>query len=998
MALSRLRPVPPAGSLILAGLLAATLACSGSAPPASDAEAGAADRDAPAPSTSAPRAEGPSTPPPGPAPAGLELLGVVSFPTGFTVGGFEVGGLSGLSCEPATGRCWSISDDRGQSGPPRFFTLAVDLADGSLDPDDVRFTGAVPLSREDGSPFPEGGLDPEGIARDAAGDLWISSEGNAKEGVAPWVRRFSADGSQMAELTLPSGFLPEADVRGVRYNLALECLTLTPDGRHLWTGVENALVQDGPAADLGVSSPSRLLRFDLEAGSPDRQLLYWVDPVDAHRPSVGDFRVSGLVELLALPDGDLLSLERAYVQGLGNRIRLYRLDPESADDLQLLDPDAAGIDPSGPAPVRKRLLADLAQHGIEPDNVEGLSFGPPHPDGRATLLLVSDNNFNPLQETQVIAFALELDALTEPEADPIVGATIAEIQGAGHRSPLEGRRVAEVEGIVTGVVDTPRDAGFWLQSAEDDGDPATSEALFVATGYRAPGVVPGHRVRVAGRVEEHGSEGELPQTRIRMPWIQQVLAEGQPLPEAVSLGGDGRRPPLVNFDDDGLELFEPDTDALDFWESLEGMRVAAHDPVVVGPTMAWGELVVALDGADSANRTARGGLLLTAADAHPERLVVGGGPARIEREAAVGQRFPGGITGILDQGRGGYRLRPDEPLPTPAGEGPAPDSTPLARTPGHLTVATYNLYNLAGSDAEEEFEGHARVIVDHLGSPEMIGLQEVQDANGPVDDGTVDGRPTLDRLVQAIVDAGGPRYDYRQIDPVDNRDGGRPGSNIRVALLFDPASVRFVDRGAAGPDDAVEVTVGDGGPRLTLSPARLEPLHPAFTREPAVDFGGSRKPLVGEVEAGGRRLFVVVAHLASKGGDDRLFGDRQPPVARSEVQRRDQAGVIHAFVARLLLADPEAAVIVLGDLNELPFRPPLERLKEILVDPVATTVPADERYSFVYRGNSQRLDYALLSPALAAGAEADVVHVHADFPAARRASDHDPVVVRIPLP
>lgn len=981
--------------LALSGIVAAGLACA-TLPASGPRDDAAQDTVSTAPAaTAAPPTRDPA-PPPVPPPVGLELLGVLAFPTGLAVDGLEVGGLSGISCEPATGHCWAISDDRGTHGPARFVTLDVDLGDGSLDAGDVVFTGSVALTGPDGRAFPEGALDPEGIARDAAGDLWISSEGDTHQGIAPWVRRFSADGRQLEELPLPAGFLPDdTGARGVRFNEGFEPLALADGGVSLWTGTENALAQDGPEADLGIASPARLLRFDLTRRRVDRQLLYWVDAVDSHRPTAGDFRVSGLVELLALPNGGLVSMERAYVAGLGNRIRLYQLDLGAADDLEATDPEAAGVDPVAVTPVTKRLLADLAQFGIDPDNVEGASLGPLHPDGRPTLVLVSDNNFSPLQQTQVIAFALELDALGGPEPDPLFDLPVSSIQGAAHRSPVEGRRVAGVEGVVTRLRETPGDAGFWLQSRREDGDPATSEAVFVATGYRPPGVAPGQLVTVVGRVAEHGAAGELPETRITTPQVK-VLESGLPLPPAVTVGVAGRRPPLVNFDDDGLTSFEPETDGLDFWESLEGMRVVVPAARVVGPTTSWGELVVVSDDAGaSATRTAAGGLLATAGDFHPERLVVDAGRGAAGHPARVGDRFAGPLEGILVQGRGGYRLLPDGELPELEGAGPEPGRTTLVRAPGHLTVATYNLYNLAASDDAETFERHARLIVERLGSPELLGLQEVQDANGPLDDGTVDGRPTLERLVRAIVEAGGPRYDYRQIDPVDGQDGGQPGANIRVALLLDPAVVRFVDRGEAGPLTAAEVVAGSAGPRLATSPVRVGAGLPAFARDPGVGFGGSRKPLAAEIEAGGRRLFVVVAHLASKGGDDPLFGDRQPPVPRSEVQRRDQAAAIVELVAQLRIADPAAGVIVLGDLNELPFRPPVERLRSVLVDAVAATVPLEERYTFVYRGNGQQIDHVLVSPSLARGAEAAIVHGNADFPAAGRASDHDPVVVRL---
>jgi hypothetical protein len=237
------------------------------------------------------------------------------------------------------------------------------------------------------------------------------------------------------------------------------------------------------------------------------------------------------------------------------------------------------------------------------------------------------------------------------------------------------------------------------------------------------------------------------------------------------------------------------------------------------------------------------------------------------------------------------------------------------------------------------------------------------------------------------------------VDTEDGADGGAPGGNIRVAFLLDPARVTPVDRGAAGPADATAVVAGPGGPRLTLSPGRVAPGHPAFTGAGHDGWDGSRKPLALEAGFAGRPLFLVALHLASKGGDDPLFGIHQPPRRPSEEQRGEQAAAVAGFVRELLAADPDARVVVLGDLNEFPFRPPVRRLEAAGLVNLMATLPAAEAYTYVYEGNSQILDHVLASPALAAaGARAHVVHLHADQPAGRRASDHDPVVARFPGP
>ena len=101
-----------------------------------------------------------------------------------------------------------------------------------------------------------------------------ATKGIATRLIPPWVRLFGLDGQQEADLPVPLAFIPDAipQTRGVRQNLGFE--SGTTFGQYYLTGSEGALVQDGPAAGLGVPSPARLLRYDLKTGRPDRQYLY----------------------------------------------------------------------------------------------------------------------------------------------------------------------------------------------------------------------------------------------------------------------------------------------------------------------------------------------------------------------------------------------------------------------------------------------------------------------------------------------------------------------------------------------------------------------------------------------------------------------------------------------------------------------------------------------------------------------------------------------------
>lgn len=338
----------------------------------------------------------------------LEFRGEAVIPTGHAFAGTTVGGLSGIVYDRKRDVYFSLSDDPSQFDPARFYTLQVDISDGRLDPGDVGFLDVTTLKAPDGQPFAPFSLDPEGIALTKDDTLVITSEGFANRLIDPFVRVFGLDGEPLRDLPLPSYFLPAADgSRGVRLNLAFESAATPPNGRFLFSGLEGALVQDGPAATLAAGSPARLLRHNLQTGRLDRQFLYVTDPIAEPPVPAGSFAVSGLVDLLPLNNEFLLAMERSFsvgAPGTGNTIRLYRVAVPGADDIDGVESLAGLLD--SVEPVEKTLLLDLDTLGIPLDNVEGMTFGPDLPDGRRSLILVSDNNFSPFQFTQFLLFAV----------------------------------------------------------------------------------------------------------------------------------------------------------------------------------------------------------------------------------------------------------------------------------------------------------------------------------------------------------------------------------------------------------------------------------------------------------------------------------------------------------------------------------------------------------------------------------------------------------------
>jgi Endonuclease/Exonuclease/phosphatase family/PKD domain len=279
--------------------------------------------------------------------------------------------------------------------------------------------------------------------------------------------------------------------------------------------------------------------------------------------------------------------------------------------------------------------------------------------------------------------------------------------------------------------------------------------------------------------------------------------------------------------------------------------------------------------------------------------------------------------------------------------------------------------------------------VHNLRSPKIVTLEEVQDNNGETDNGVTSSDTTLNTLVAAIESAGGPHYDYTYIEPVNDQDGGAPGGNIRIAFLYDRAAgVSLVPGTKGGSTQAESITTdATGAPHLALNPGRIDPTNSAWT--------SSRKPLAAEFDYRGQTFFVIGNHFNSKGGDDPLMGRFQPPVRSSEVQRHQQAQIVHDFVGSILADDPNAKIVVLGDLNDFQFSDTVHILEggatPILSDMI-DTLPQNEQYSYEFEGNAQVLDHILVSSGVSHPAF-DVVHINAEF--SDQLSDHDPSVLRV---
>ncbi|HSJ37752.1 MAG TPA: DUF6359 domain-containing protein, partial [Planococcus sp. (in: firmicutes)] len=560
---------------------------------------------------------------------------------------------------------------------------------------------------------------------------------------------------------------------------------------------------------------------------------------------------------------------------------------------------------------------------------------------------------------------------------------IRDIQSGGHFTDYEGATVNEITGVITHFYNG---ANFVIQDPDDDGDWTTSEAIMVNRSSASASFKVGDVVTVAGTVEEHFYNGysdmranDLPLTRIRST---EVVKNGTAeLPEPIVIGEDVF-PPTQVIDSDGLTIFNPEEDGIDFWESLEWMRISVADAQIVGPQK-YGEVFVVSQNATNNEFHKQGGVLLAEDDYNPERITVKTGDNVI---AKAGDSFAENPVGVLGYGFGNYQIWTESAdLPEIVDGGVEPEETWIQNAEDKLTVSTYNVENYSADPnhtSNAKAQRIAESFVDDLNSPDIIVMVEVQDNDGPIASGNSDASASYERLIKDIQTAGGPDYAWTDIAPEYNQDGGQPDGNIRVGYLYNPERVTLSEgtKGTATQDTAWV----DG--ELSLNPGRIQP----------IPMPGTRKPIAAQFDFQGEQVVVIGAHLNSKGGDQPLFGKNQPPFFGSVDERIELATAINDFIAEGLEQDPDLNVIVAGDMNDFEFTPALDALKGDILTNKVEDVPLDDRYSYYYQGNSQVLDHLLVTNNLAQRTELDMVHINAMFMEEQgRASDHDPLLAQI---
>jgi hypothetical protein len=725
--------------------------------------------------------------------------------------------------------------------------------------------------------------------------------------------------------------------------------------------------------------------------------------------------------------------------------------------------------------------------------------------------------------------------------------SVPQIQGKQHISPLHNHRVV-TQGVVTAVGVNqwyPGGLDLYIQDPQGDGDIVTSDGVHVYLERETHLLELGDFIEVTGVVYEQMSESShTSRTSIREVSEVKVLKKGVELPEPIHLGEGGRRIPTEKISTYRGSINEKNflkmTDAIDFYESLEGMRVSVQDIKVTG--FRGGN-----EDHESSNDRARGYLnIYFLADAtegvHPQMTTDGKGifaniatrdwnPEILQIATNhlsrgidpsyvfnVGDRIPGKMTGVLGFernifGDGHFSLV----LPDPEAFQPVydflsakchrikeqmiadgflegkdqdeiggieedqcddlrkyeqtylgsarnaaklpyyaqlkateplrlrqPENMILKSSPDHLTVASFNVENLAGNEPAR-IRMLAKAIVSNLKCPDIVSLVEIQDDNGTDFTTGSSAQGTLNQVLQYINDERAAQeevlegvlrtrslqledvvrpsgegfvtqssalevlgvadqhhsvaevaldsyvhcesdYGFVNIDPLENAEGGKPGGNIRVAFIYKKDKIGFQLRPL--PNPRLDTVVRSNG-NLNYNPGRIYPNHPAFA--------GSRRSVIAQFDYKGEKIYFIGNHFNSKLGDSSPWHNDQPVVFRSERRRIPMAEVIRMYVQRILMSEPNANVFVVGDFNAFMEEASMQVLKgKVLTSLTEALLPMSDRYTTNHDGNSQSLDYIFVNRAMMKKCpEARVIHMNSDFMG--RIADHDPVVARFCL-
>jgi uncharacterized protein len=557
---------------------------------------------------------------------------------------------------------------------------------------------------------------------------------------------------------------------------------------------------------------------------------------------------------------------------------------------------------------------------------------------------------------------------------------IHDIQGSGLATPYLGQDV-----ITTGVVTSLKGNGFFLQTPDDevDDDPLTSQGLFVFTGS-APAVVPGDGAAVKGTATEFFN---LTQIEATLPGDVTVTTTANPLP----------MPILIT-----TTMLDPDGAPTQL-EPLEGMRVYVLSAVSVAPTNNFGEIDMVLPGVPRPMREPGIGVSLPVPpdpvsgqvdcciprwDENPERIMINSNwlPGA-EALHVTSTTTLTGVTGPLDFTFGRYKILPDATPAESGGMSAVPVPAPAAN---EFTVASYNIENFSGDEIQRRKAAlHIRHVMrapDIIGVIEIASLAALQGLAAQIDaDAAADGEPA-------------PGYEALLIPATGSQHVGFlvKSSRVQVQSVSQELADETLDGTTSVLHDRPPLVL-----RATIDPAGTHP--------------GEVIVLVNHT-----RSFINIEHDNAEG-------------ARVRAKRTQQAESLARLLQTLQADNPGIPVISVGDYNAFEFNDghtdPIAILKGLgtdtnvvvvqgspdLVEPdfvnLTDTLPASQRYTYIFEGTPQALDHVLVNTVgLGLFQRYAVARSNADFPRAIFAglttdptvpegnSDHDSPVAYFAFP
>ena len=343
----------------------------------------------------------------------LKYLGGYEIPFNTKYNNTAVGGLSGIDYDVKNNQYYLISDDRSEKNPARFYTAKIYFTQHGID--SLVFVDVENMLQSNGKVYPDrkedrfNVPDPEAMRYNPkTKQLVWSSEGERivrpKDTVLinPSVILIKPNGKYIDSFILPANLKMQAIEKGPRRNSVLEGMSYADDYKTLYVNVEEPLYEDGPRADVVENNAYiRIMKFDVANKKCIAQYAYKLGPVAYPAKPENEFKINGVPDILNLGNNKLLVIERSYSTGrLPNTIKLFIADLHEATDISnmVLEGNNTFI------AAKKALLLNMDNLGIYTDNIEGVTFGPPLPNGHKTLLFVADNNFNILEKAQVLLF------------------------------------------------------------------------------------------------------------------------------------------------------------------------------------------------------------------------------------------------------------------------------------------------------------------------------------------------------------------------------------------------------------------------------------------------------------------------------------------------------------------------------------------------------------------------------------------------------------------